>query len=87
MPELILGLNSFLQLSPRQTIAAASTWFPSLDGSDEFRVVSALDWIWTVDQLDGISLKIGVNHEYQSEVDMTNRNNDLALYGALVIDF
>ena len=86
-PEGILGTNLTWEISPRQRFAGDSTYYPNLDEKGEFRIVSKAEWIFDLDTLDGLSLKLGLLHEYQSQVDEGIEHSDLSVYGAIVLEF
>ena len=71
----------------RQTVAASATFFPHLDDFGEFRLVNKLEWEIRIDQSDGLSLKFGIDNEYESLTEDDSIHNDLRYYSALVIDF
>ena len=71
----------------RQTVAASATFFPHLDDFGEFRLVNKLEWEIRIDQADGLSLKFGIDNEYESRTENDSLHNDLKYYSSLVIDF
>lgn len=86
-PEAILGANLVWKLNSRQDLLAGTTLYPNLGDFGEFRVVSNIEWILKIDQLDGINFKLGAAHEYQSRTDGPIKHSDLSVYAALGIDF
>lgn len=86
-PEGILGTNLTWQISPRQRLAGNSTYYPNFDEQGEFRIVSSAEWVLDLDTLDGISLKLGLLHEFQSQADEGIENDDVSFYGAIVLEF
>lgn len=70
-----------------QTVTAFATLYPDLSDFFEFRFLMSLEWFITIDQADGLSLKFGIENEYESMTAGGEKNNDLKYYGALVIDF
>lgn len=87
IPEGLLGLDLEWVISPNQSLKASSTYYPELTDPAEFRWVNSLDWVINIDQMDGVSLKLGILDEYQSSVDPGVEHNDLSVYVALVVDF
>ena len=87
VPEGVLGANLSWTISPRQRMNANSTFFPDLDQNSEYRVVSNVDWSIDLDHMDGISLKLGVAHEFESTTDPGIEENDVSAYATLVLDF
>jgi len=86
-PEGLLGGEFTYRVNSHQTLAGETTFYPDLRDTGEFRLVSALNWSMDIDRADGISLKFGFTHEYESRAGPGVAHNDLAAYGALVIDF
>jgi putative salt-induced outer membrane protein YdiY len=86
-PEGLLGAEFTYRVNSHQTLAGETTAYPDLGDTGEFRLVSALNWSLDIDRADGISLKFGFTHEYESRTGSGVSHNDLAAFGALVIDF
>ena len=86
-PEGIFGTDLEWHITPRQHLSAGSTLFPNLLDAGEFRVRSNAELVLDIDTLDGVSFKLGLAHEYQSQTDPGIDPNDLSAYGALVVDF
>lgn len=86
-PEGIFGGDLEWHISPRQHLKAGSTIFPNLQETGEFRVRTNAEWLLDINTMDGISLKLGLAHEYQSQTEPGIDPNDLSVYGAVVIDF
>jgi len=70
-----------------QTVTAFATLYPDLSDFFKFRFLMGLEWFITIDQADGLSLKFGIENEYESMTEGGEEHNDLKYYGALVIDF
>lgn len=87
VPEGLLGLELAYRISKNQRLSAVSTMYPDLAESGEIRLVSTLDWSIDIEQMDGISLKIGLVHEYESQTDIGVPHNDVAAQALLVVDF
>jgi putative salt-induced outer membrane protein YdiY len=87
IPEGSLGLEFGYAITPEQRLAGASTLYPDLSDSSEFRLVSALDWTIDLNHLDGISLKLGLTNEYESRTDPGIRHSDLSAFASFVVDF
>jgi putative salt-induced outer membrane protein YdiY len=86
-PEGLLGAEFAWRVSPDQAITGDATLYPDLNDTREFRLVSRLDWTINIDRMDGISLRLGLTHEYESRTRPGVAHSDLSAYGALVIDF
>ena len=86
-PEGLLGVEFACRVNRHQSITGDTTLYPDLNDTKEFRLVSHLSWMFNVDQLDGVSLKLGLSHEYESRTAPEVAHYDLAAFAALVIDF
>jgi len=86
-PELLVGVNGKWKITENQSFAAASTIFPELADLGQYRLLSSAQWLITLNTRDKVSLKIGVENEYQSQVDLGSKRNDFRLYSALVFKF
>ena len=86
-PEGLLGASSRWYITERMRVNAESTFYPDFRDGGEFRVVSKADWTIDIDQMDGVSFKIGVEHEYDSQVNPGLAHNDVRGYATLVVNF
>ncbi len=86
-PEALLGAKGTWKITDNQTLAAKTTFYPDLGDVGEFRWVNSAEWLIKINQDDGISFKLGAEHEHNSEVDAGVKKNDLKVYAALVWDF
>lgn len=87
-PEALFGGSVMnWDITERATLSGETTYFPSLDESGEFRVENSLEWRYKLDLMRGLSLKIGIENEYDSRTTNDNENNELLYFGALVFDF
>ena len=86
-PEGIFGGDLVWQLNSHQRLAAGTTFFPNLEETGEFRVLTNAEWVLDLDTLDGLSFKLGLAHEFQSLTDPGIEESDLSVYGAFVLDF
>jgi len=87
VPEGLVGFDLDLRLSEDQRITGNTRYFPDLDRGGEFRVESNFDWTIDIDKLKGVSLRLGVQHEYNSQSPSDIPNNDVAARATLVINF
>ena len=87
-PEALFG-GSVVKwhVSERSAIAGETLYYPSLEDSRNFRIESSLEWTYKLDMADGLSLKLGVENEYDSATPNETGNNDLRYYGAVVLSF
>lgn len=86
-PEGLLGAEFAYRVNRHQSITGDTTLYPDLNDTKEFRLVSQLNWMINIDQMDGIALKLGLSHEYESRTAPGVAHYDLAAFAALVIDF
>ena len=49
--------------------------------------VNGADWKIRLDDAEGLSFKLGLEHEYETDVEDGDERNDLYYYGAVVLDF
>lgn len=87
VPELLLGLEWTYTINDRQALSTYLTVYPDLDEFGQSRTLVGAAWTIKVDQADGLSLKLGIDDEYQSKTESDAKHNDVKYYGALVFDF
>ena len=87
-PEALFG-GSVVKwhLTERAAIAGETIYYPSLEDTTEFRIESSLEWTYKLEAADGLSLKLGVENEYDSATPNETGNNDVRYYGAIVLSF
>lgn len=87
-PEALLGLEYNWYIKKGQTFSAYTTFYPALDPFfGEFRNISGVAYKLEIDRNAGMSLKLGVENEYESDVEPGEEENDLKYFAALVWDF
>ncbi len=86
-PEGIIGADLTWHISQRQRLSTQLTFFPDLDDTGEFRAVTKAQWWLKLDALEGLSFKLGLDFEHQSQTDPDVSPNDVTVYGTLVLDF
>jgi hypothetical protein len=86
-PEGIAGFDLGWRMNQFMRLEGGSTYFPTLNRLDDYRIVSNIDWIIDIDWLSGTSIKIGASHEYNAKVDPGISRHDLSIYGTLMINF
>ena len=87
VPEAVVGLESEWLPTARQKIFAYTTFYPSLSDGGEFRNLSGVDWSLALADGLGLSLNLGVQNEYESDVAPGIEKNDLLYRAALLYDF
>ena len=85
--EGILGLDLAWNISRRQRLSFVWTYFPNISEQGEHRLVSRGTWSMKLDRLDGISLNLGYNYEFQSRPDPGIDPNDLQIFVTIGVDF
>ena len=85
VPEALLGLELSWDIGPGQVLTASNVLYPQLEDVGEFRNATAVEYLIELDRQDGMSIKFGVENEYDSTDD--DNRNDVKYYGALVLDF
>lgn len=87
-PEGLIGLELLRwRITENQRLTASSTLYPNLEDLPRNRVVSNIEWTISMAQVDGLSLKFGAEHEYESRTVGDVDHHDLTYYGALQYDF
>lgn len=84
-PEAVLGLALAWRISESQSFEADSTYYPNLEDLPEFRLLSNAAYKIGLGEIAGLSLKLGVKDEYNSET--AGDNNNLKYYGNIVYEF
>lgn len=86
-PEGLLGADLSHQLTERQKLTASLDVYPSLSDGGEFRSVARVAWEVLVDPEVKMSLKVGAEQRYDSDVAAGIRKSDLDYYALLVWSF
>lgn len=86
-PEGLVGLDFDYHLNEEQQITGSTRYFPDFNESGEFRLESRLDWTINIDKMKGVSLRLGLQHEYDSLSPSNIPKNDIAARATLVINF
>ena len=85
--EWLAGPELVWKLTPAQKIEASNFFYYAFTPWAEFRNVSDLHWQWDLAEKPALSLKAGLENEYQSDVEAGIKKNDLKYYLALGLDF
>ena len=85
--EGILGVELAWNISRRQRLSFDWTYFPNISEQGQYRLVSRGTWSLKLDRMDGISLNLGYNYEFQSRRDPGVDPNDLQIYATIGVDF
>lgn len=87
VPEAVLGLETEWLPAERQKLTAFTTFYPSLSEGGEYRSLSGVDWSLLLSDGLGLSLNLGVQNEYESDVAPGIEKNDLLYRASLLYDF
>lgn len=84
-PESLLATEFNLQLTEVHSVAGSVQFMPSIDGSGYYRVTT--DGNWDIKLTEELSLRFGVQHEYDNAVPAGFEKHDRRLTGSLVFQF
>lgn len=87
VPEGLLGVEAAWQINKQQSLSGSNFLYPSIGDFGEFRNVTKIEWRIKLEQMDGLSLKAGIENEYQTDVTSPTKRNDLKYFAGLVYDF
>ena len=85
--EGLLGADLEWKISDAQTLEAGTTYYPDLEESGEYRLVSRVGWSIQLDNAENLHLKLGLEHEYDSHRVSPFEKDDLRYFGALLYEF
>ncbi|MEL6739753.1 MAG: DUF481 domain-containing protein [Planctomycetota bacterium] len=86
-PEGVLGIDLTHEVNDSMSLAAGSTYFPSLDPFGEFRLNSYGEMRIALAEESNMFVTAGVAHRHDSDPGEDTRNNDLDYYLTLGWDF
>lgn len=86
-PEGLIGGELKWNINERQWIEATTYYLPDLGDWPQARIRSSLGWVIRIDGMDGLSLKFGLENEYETQTQDNSEHNDLKLFSALVFEF
>ena len=87
IPEGLLGLKYQWEISDSQLLTADSTWFPDINDSDNYRVVTNAKWNMQLESIENLRLSIGLLHEYDSIVASDVKNDFLHITAGIEYAF
>ncbi len=85
--EWLAGPEFVWHLTPNQKLEASNFFFYSFTPWAEYRNLSDVHWQWNLAEKPALSLKAGLENEYQSDVESGIKKNDLKYYTSIGIDF
>lgn len=83
-PELVVGLDVDWVLTDRQSLAFSTDFFTGISDLSEFRNISRFAWKLLLEDEWDMSLQIGFDNEYESNVAADIKQNDFKYRAALV---
>lgn len=83
-PELMLGFNTDWDISKIQSLVFKTELFIPFERASDFRNLSRLDWKFKLDTSMDLSFKLGLENEYESEVDVNTKHNDFKYRASIV---
>jgi putative salt-induced outer membrane protein YdiY len=87
VPEAVVGLETEWLPAERQKVTAYTTFYPSLSDPGEFRNLTGVDWSLRIADGLGLSLNLGLQNDYESDVAPGIEKNDFLYRAALMYDF
>ena len=87
MAEVLLGLENEWRISKLQTMLVSSVFYPDLLDFGEYRNVSKAEWISKLGSDSKLSVKLGIENEYESDAPKDSEQNDFQYYGSLIVEF
>ena len=87
VPEALASAELRWKLTASQSLEVANTLFPDLDELGEYRNVTEAAYLISLQQGRGLSLKIGVQNEYDSLTEDDSRHDELTYFGAITFAF
>lgn len=85
--EALVGIEGSWKINEKLSVEASNTIYPALNQLGEYRNVSSLSWRWKLAEDPSLSLNVGVNNEYQTDVPEGNRHNDFKYFGTVGLGF
>jgi len=85
--EALLGVEADYQIKDGHSFAFTNYLYPSLEDFSDFRNVTTLDYIITIDRDKGLALKLGLANEHDSATPATSKKNDFTYYASLIWQF
>jgi putative salt-induced outer membrane protein YdiY len=85
-PEGMLGAEGVHHLTKSQTLEGAISWFPDLQEAGEYRIVASAAWSVKLSD-NGLSLKAGVEEEYDTHRESPYERADVKYFVALLYEF
>ncbi len=65
-PEGVFGAEFSHKVSARQSIDFSVDYYPSVEDVNDFRLNTVLNWVFVIDEVNNLSLKLGIIDRYDS---------------------
>lgn len=75
------------QLNEQQDISGEATFYPKVNADDTYRVNARVEWRVRLAAIDGMSLKLGLENEFESATEDDPSKNDLLYFAGVSLDF
>lgn len=87
-PEALLGASLLRwHITENQTLTGSATLYPNLEDRGEFRLDNGVEWTLRVSHADNLSIKLGLENQYESAPAGDGKHNNLKYYGGIVFEF
>lgn len=86
-PEAVAGLDWEQRLAENQRFTLTADFLPALDEVGPYRVLARAAYHVLLDQRSNLSLRLGLEDQYDSRPGEGKRRNDLTYFAALVVSF
>lgn len=87
VPEALLAAELRWQVAENQRFEFTNTLFPDLDELGEYRNFTEAAYTVNLQRGRGLSLKVGLQNEYDSFTEDDSQHNTLTYFGALIFNF
>ncbi|MEX0653583.1 MAG: DUF481 domain-containing protein [Phycisphaeraceae bacterium] len=87
-PEALVGASLLRwHITENQNITGSATLYPNLEDTGEFRLNTGVEWTLALSEPDNMSVKLGLENQYESDPGDDAERNNLKYYGAVVFEF
>lgn len=86
-PEGLAGAEFTWKVDGRNTVEGKATYYPDLDAGGEYRLVGSLSWAVRLSDETALSLKVGVEDEYDTHKEDPFEKNDFRYFAAILWEF
>ena len=87
IPEALISVEMRWQVAENQRFNFINTLFPDLDDLGEYRNFTEASYTVNLQRGRGLSLKVGIQNEYDSLTEDASDHNELTYFGALIFGF